>query len=280
MVRRAGVARSGGQNGLKTVPALRLYAILELVVAAAALLLPFALAASVPALSWAYADGTASTRFAVVRVAISLALIGVPAVAMGATFPIASEWYANAGVLYAANTAGAALGAVAAGFWLVPALGLRGTTWVGVALNIVAAAGALWLVRHYDQRRTRRRAETTVRLKESSASSAVRVGVVFVARARVCGGGDLGFTALVYEVAWTRLALVIGPTTYAFATMAAAFITGSPSGRRSAHDWRAESAAGGLACPHAHGGACGAASAWFAATRLHSSSQRRSPTPA
>src|SRR3989449_5611921 len=36
-----------------------------------------------------------------------------------------------------------------------------------------------------------------------------------------------GFTALVYEVAWTRLlALVIGPTTYAFATMAAAFISG------------------------------------------------------
>ena len=36
-----------------------------------------------------------------------------------------------------------------------------------------------------------------------------------------------GFAALVYEVAWTRLiALVLGPTTYAFATMAAAFITG------------------------------------------------------
>ena len=36
-----------------------------------------------------------------------------------------------------------------------------------------------------------------------------------------------GFVALVYEVAWTRLlAVVIGPTTYAFATMVASFITG------------------------------------------------------
>jgi hypothetical protein len=36
-----------------------------------------------------------------------------------------------------------------------------------------------------------------------------------------------GFSALVYEVVWTRLlALVIGPTTYAFATMAASFISG------------------------------------------------------
>src|SRR5215467_4183227 len=36
-----------------------------------------------------------------------------------------------------------------------------------------------------------------------------------------------GLAALVYEVAWTRLlALVIGPTTYAFSTMAATFIAG------------------------------------------------------
>jgi hypothetical protein len=47
--------------------------------------------------------------------------------------------------LYAANTAGAALGAVAAGFWLIPAVGLRATTWVGIALNLCSAGGALWL---------------------------------------------------------------------------------------------------------------------------------------
>src|ERR1044072_1247619 len=49
-----------------------------------------------------------------------------------------------------------------------------------------------------------------------------------------------GFAALVYEVAWTRLlAMIIGPTTYAFATMAAAFIVGlaigSTLGARIAH---------------------------------------------
>src|SRR5829696_5704300 len=69
---------------------LRLYAALEVGVAVAALLLPFALAASVPLLARAYADGTAPATFAVVRVAISLLLVGIPAAAMGATFPIAS----------------------------------------------------------------------------------------------------------------------------------------------------------------------------------------------
>src|SRR2546422_7135108 len=67
--------RSLGEGG-QAVPAfLRAYAILELLVAAMALALPFALHASVPVLAWAYADGGAATRFALVRVVISLALV-------------------------------------------------------------------------------------------------------------------------------------------------------------------------------------------------------------
>ena len=83
--------------------------------------------------------------------------------APGATFPIAAAWFANArrpiarrasgdgaadaGALYAANTAGAAIGALAAGFWLIPVLGVRSTTWAGILLNLAAAAGALMLAR-------------------------------------------------------------------------------------------------------------------------------------
>src|ERR1700704_3175605 len=48
---------------------LRAYAVLEVIVAICALLLPFALAASVPALAWAYADGGTPVPFALVRVA-------------------------------------------------------------------------------------------------------------------------------------------------------------------------------------------------------------------
>jgi len=138
---------------------LRAYAGLEVLVAVVALLLPFALAASATPLAAAYADGSAPLPFAAARIVISLFLLGVPAAAMGATFPIAASWFAeqrprrhadaaaDTGLLYAANTAGAALGAIAAGFWLIPSLGLRGTTWVGVALNVVAASGAWWIAR-------------------------------------------------------------------------------------------------------------------------------------
>jgi hypothetical protein len=47
-----------------------------------------------------------------------------------------------------------------------------------------------------------------------------------------------GFTALVYEVAWTRCFRHFGPTTYAFSTMTAAFISGLALGA-SAGGWLA-----------------------------------------
>ena len=120
-----------------TVGRLRAYASIEVAIAVFALLVPLALSGFMPALSWAYADGAAPVRFALVRVGICLSLVGIPAAAMGATFPIAVDAMArsrlDAGLLYATNTAGAAAGAIAAGFWLIPWLGLRGTTWIGMA---------------------------------------------------------------------------------------------------------------------------------------------------
>ena len=196
-------AGNGGQ--------MRLYAALEMVIAGAALVLPFALNATVPALAWAYADGTAPGRFAFVRVAISLMLLGIPAAAMGATFPIAADWLSrrgrapfaagDGGTLYAANTAGAAMGAIAAGFWLIPALGLRATTWVGVALNVIAAGGALWIGRqdpvHNDHRRAREGRRENLKEKKKVfsaifASSAVKRRDT-AAGPGVGRGRDIGF---------------------------------------------------------------------------------------
>jgi spermidine synthase len=222
------------------VNALRTYAALEIIVALAALLVPAALGAFLPTLAWAYADGTAPTRFLLVRVGLSLALVGLPAAAMGATFPIATAAAAtvsaDAARLYAANTAGAAVGAVAAGFWLLPALGLRGTTWVGVGLNVAAAVAAIAFAGRLvtnagiapslqEKAREKQTRALKAKPRPTPAVSPKSAGLAALAVA------VSGFCALVYEVAWTRLvALVIGPTTYAFATMAASFITGLAAG--------------------------------------------------
>ena len=203
---------------------LRAYATLEIVIAVAALLLPLGLAATAPILAWAYADGTAPATFTLVRIAISLALLGLPTAAMGATFPVAADCAASfrdrtrvdAAVLYTANTAGAACGAIAAGFWLIPALGLRGTIWVGVMLNVSAAAGAWWLSSHAatgpldvpttapapSHAPARKNKNRPSRAPHASTaepvhSPAPRLACVVVAIS--------GFAALVYEVTWTRL---------------------------------------------------------------------------
>jgi spermidine synthase len=260
-----GAWAAGSRRIADTIAGLRAYAILELIVAALALLLPFALRASFPLLASAYADGDATARFAIVRVGISLVLVGLPAAAMGATFPIAAgalaKNAADAGALYAANTTGAAVGAIAAGFWLVPAFGLRGTTLVGVALNVIAAGGASVLGTL--NAKVAQVAQKSRPLRVTNVSSAPGL-----ARAATAVSG---FAALVYEVAWTRLlAVVIGPTTYAFATMAASFIgglaIGSALGTRVAR--RSTQPARWLALLLAGGSIAATASAWYAATQM------------
>jgi spermidine synthase len=303
----AGAVR--GLDSWSAQRALTVYAALELAVAATALLLPVGLRATIPILAWAYSDGQAAARFAVVRVVISLLLVGAPAAAMGATFPITAAATArsasDAGTLYAANTTGAAIGAIAAGFWLIPALGLRQTTWIGVALNLVAAAGALRLALAGDaaqgarvspvvaqsakpQHRQRSRSTLSVAAAPSAqpqrphrsrstltAAAAPSPQPQHPQRSRstvgVAAATISGFSALVYEVAWTRLlVLVIGPTTYAFATMAASFITGlalgSTVGTRVAR--RTQQPALWVAGLLVAGGVAASVAAWYAATRM------------
>ena len=85
------------------------------------------------------------------RLVSCLLMVFVPAAALGATFPMAIRWFASegpapartSGMLYALNTAGAAVGAMLAGFVLIPAVGVSGTTYIGIAASLIAALGRL-----------------------------------------------------------------------------------------------------------------------------------------
>ena len=287
-----------GRMRLSPSRALATYAVLELFIAGIAVALPTVLDLFEPLLKWAYADGTAPLSFSLGRLAIGFTLLGLPAAAMGATFPVAVSWFAGqtaqepqrrpalaateAGILYAANTAGAAAGALAAGFWLIPAYGVRLSTWSAVGLNVLAAAAALairrWTgsggvfdtitsktppdpVRGGKKRRPRRSPSDDGRLTIDDRRSGIAAAAAAVS----------GFAALVFEVAWTRLiALIVGPTTYAFAIMAASFIVGIAIGstigvriaRKSPHrvPW--------LAATLVIAAAGTIAAAWFAALEL------------
>lgn len=71
----------------------------------------------------------------------------IPTVLMGATFPVVTrhlterveELGATVGKAYSMNTVGAILGAYASGFFLIPTIGVRMTTFTAAALNVGAA---------------------------------------------------------------------------------------------------------------------------------------------
>ena len=227
--------------------ALHIYAGLELAVAALALLLPLALIAVRPLLAATYDDGNGDALFAFVRLSTSVLLLSVPAACMGATFPIASRWIVrtastaarDAGGLYAANTLGAAAGAILAGFWLIPLLGLRGTTLAGVALNVIAAAGAWMIARalpaesigiqqpdpgNREPGPGNRKNTRSVESPEPGSRLPVPGSQPLIAAAAL---GVSGFASLTLQVVWTRLLVqILGPTTYAFSTVVAIFIVG------------------------------------------------------
>lgn len=247
-------AAAGGRLGDRVTPrrALQLYAALEGAIALLAILLPFELAVFTPLFVGAYANGAGGTTFWTLRLISTLLLLSIPAAAMGATFPIASRWFvrvagraaADAGGLYAANTIGAAIGAVLAGFVLLPSLGLRGATWIGVLLNLVAAGIALRASREMVSEPTSSRASaetksSPTRSKAEARASALRTNASALrpkssalrtfspSLVAALALGASGFASLTLQVVWTRLlALMLGPTTYAFSTIVAIFIAG------------------------------------------------------
>ena len=232
-------AGAGGAIASRLTPqrSLQVYIALELGVVALALLLPLELSALKPLLRSAYGDGAPGLLFPAVRVLSCLVMVFMPALALGATFPMAIRWYADdaaeparqSGALYFVNTVGAAVGSLLAGFVLVPALGISGTTHVGMAASVVAAI-AVWIVlrRGETPRAGRwapgaaeghggRQRKSGPRSPEPGARQSLAIAVL----------GLSGFAALMHEIAWTRiLSLVLGPTTYAFAATLAAVITG------------------------------------------------------
>lgn len=160
-----------------------------------------------------------------------LALI-LPVALMGATLPVLCRFHVlslahlgeRTGRLYGINTAGAALGAVLAGFFLLPGLGVWGTLAVSALLNVMAAAASLLLL-------PRMVAEDGAERTKEALGPVVHEPLRGRMKAALAVFGISGFAAMAYEVIWTRLlGLLIGPTTYSFTVVVATFILGLAAG--------------------------------------------------
>src|SRR5258706_7648958 len=159
------------------------------------------------------------------RFALALAVLIVPTIGMGLTLPFLTRAVvrdANAAgrgiaLLYGVNTVGAVCGVFASTFALLPWLGVRGSNGFGAGLYLAVGALALLLAR----RSPEAEATTPLPVEGARGERLARWNPALLAY------GTVGFTSLVYEVAWTRaLSMVMGSSIYAFACMLAAFLLG------------------------------------------------------
>jgi spermidine synthase len=211
---------------------LRVYAMLELGVAACAV----TLLAAMPLIGRVYfaAGGSGGSGIGgfLVRGLVSAMCLLPPTILMGATLPAVSRWIEATpegvswlGWFYAGNIAGAVGGCLAAGFYLLRFYDMASATFVAVGLNVVVGAAA-WMLAAGSVRATPD-ASFEIRLPIASGFSRMRNAATAIYIAIALSG----FAALAGEVIWTRLiGLLFGATVYTFSIILAAFLIGLGAG--------------------------------------------------
>ena len=168
-------------------------------------------------------------NFHLFKLGLAFLLLVIPTTLMGATFPVLSRYLVrNKNVaslriswLYAANTFGAIGGTVAAGYLLLPSLGIHLTTLFGVFFNLAAALGMfLFQLQAKKAGGIFATDRVVVQRGQNSGMTIFQWGIAL-------GFGFSGAAAMFYQVAWTRtLSMILGTTTFAFTTMLATFLAG------------------------------------------------------
>ena len=168
--------------------------------------------------------------FSLWRFVLSGLVLLVPTTLMGATLPVLAAAVVHSSGrnsnsvtrLYACNLAGAILGTLAAGFVLLPSLGVRTTIAVAAGLNVVVGVVAIAL---------QRRAGETGTVAQSEVEVGGPIFDFGSSRFWIFAALVSGFVTISTQVSWTRiLTMIIGSSTYAFSIVVALFLIGLAAG--------------------------------------------------
>ncbi len=197
---------------------LRVYACMELGIGAIGLLL----LVGMPLIGGVYTSWAGTGVFSiVVRSLIAAVCLLPPTLLMGATLPAISRWVETTpngiswlGFFYGGNIAGAVVGSLLAGFYLLRVHDSMIATFVAVGINITVALLSLVIAKQ-----TPYAVEPVTQAETVAAPKGVKMVYVSIALS--------GLTALAAEVIWTRiLSLLFGATVYAFSLILAVFLIG------------------------------------------------------
>ncbi|MEO7362197.1 MAG: SAM-dependent methyltransferase, partial [Gemmatimonadaceae bacterium] len=148
-----------------------------------------------------------------------------PTIMMGATLPAVARWIESTpkgvswlGFFYGGNTAGAVIGAVVAGFYLLRVYDMSTATFIAALVNF-AIFGAAYTIAKQAPVLADTGDDNELETDEPQNVPNSRVVYVVI--------GMSGLCALGAEVVWTRLlSLMLGASTYTFSLILAAFLTG------------------------------------------------------
>jgi spermidine synthase len=236
----AGLALGSALAGpvLARVPRpLFVFGVAEILIGVAALLTPIALDAASTLYQALYRVRPESLAvLTAARLVASFAVLLVPTILMGLTLPVlsasasvrGSRFGTRVGALYAINTAGAVIGAVLTGFYLIGAIGIQRSFYLGAGINTLVGLAAILFSR-------------TVEARAPTASPAPTPAAATALGEPAAGGGGgeapiaalgwvvgiSGLAALALEIVWFRtLVQYLTATTYAFTTMLATVLGG------------------------------------------------------
>ncbi|MBI5205308.1 MAG: fused MFS/spermidine synthase [Nitrospirae bacterium] len=203
------------------------YAFMELGIGSFAVCFPL-IAKFADILFTALVSSESSTAYSIfIKAVLSAAVLLVPTTLMGATLPLLTDFFHRSpkhtgnwrvGILYAANTLGAAIGIAVASFILIELIGVTATTFAAAALNFLVAGLAYKFSR-------------SVTLLSNKLPTSEKRKFDNPARFAITLITLSGALALASEVLWTRtLETIIGNSTYAFATIVLLYLFGIAAG--------------------------------------------------
>jgi predicted membrane-bound spermidine synthase len=225
----------GGALAARVARPVIVYAYVELLIGAFCVATPLLFAAIQSAYVFLAADlPPASPALLVLRVALGAGVLLVPTVLMGITLPLLAQALNPRGdrlggpvaLLYACNTAGAALGALLASYAVIPFLGVRSTTLVAAAMNLMVALLALELAKALGAVPAGSRLDGRAVHADPAGVRANAGGRRVLAGAWLALGLG-GLLSLGLEVVYVHLlSVVAGNSVYAFGLMLATFLVG------------------------------------------------------
>jgi spermidine synthase len=205
---------------------LRIYAFLELGIAATAVLVHLVL----PLVNMAYIAGAEHGMPGfLLRGFLSAICLLPPTILMGASLPAIVRWLKSTpngvswyGLLYGGNTAGAVFGCLLAGFYLLRIYNMSVATYAAAAINVAVALASFALAaRTPAEASVPETTLTTAAPPTESFDDGIPRWTIYVAI------GLSGATALGAEVVWTRLlGMLLGLTVYIFSIILAVFLIG------------------------------------------------------